>query len=692
MKIESIEFENFRAFRGNHKIEFSTDDTKTTTLIVAENGVGKSTILNSIYWCFYGILTENTHMKGVIKHQKATSKHCSVKIRVVVVDPINQGEKEFLIQRKYNSSKESDLLVWEVDQHGGNHTKHSNPDQVINHFLPQALSKYFLFYGEGLKKVAEDAALLKEAIENFQGLTAANAASKNIADKLADYLRKASTQTNKSSKLTKLNKEEATHKKVIERLEKEYKLEQEKQKKLDLKYKKIDEKYGKSPVKEIARLSKLRVGEEGQLNTLKNDLKILQETRLRIFQDSVFKIMHYKYVDKLDDFFSTSKYRGAIPFIYHEKLIKHILKEELCICDRDLSKGGEHHDLVKSLLDTAETSDLRDRASRIEQSSEGAEKVNIDFDLDIDKSDDRIADKLDQIKQLDIKIAKISKDLDTLSNGKDNGENLEELRAQVFKALGDSQFASGQLKQQIAVVKKQRSDLLTEIKKLVKQSATNPIISSQIDFLSEAYEDIEELIKLERKKGRDFIFNDMNNSLKELSAGDHSFKFEEVDGVETFLPRIIKSDGEPLILSDGEQLLKQQLFFASALIQHSRRRRAAQSERFIPGTIAPIVADAPFGFLDPDNNGIAAKLLFDSTDQLIIMLNSKSFSNEVEELFLKEKNSIGKIYVMHKKFTGNQNNKKLKPVKIFGQTFNTASYENDVEESTIEEFNFKGKA
>jgi hypothetical protein len=218
---------------------------------------------------------------------------------------------------------------------------------------------------------------------------------------------------------------------------------------------------------------------------------------------------------------------------------------------------------------------------------------------------------------------------------------------------------------------------------------SNPLILAQINFLSKAHEDIEELIATEREKGRKFIFSDMNKSLQELSAGDHRFQFLQVEGVDTYLPEILKEDGDTLILSDGEQLLKQSLFFASALIKHSRRREKAQSKRFIPGTIAPIVADAPFGFLDAENNGIAAKLLLESTDQLIIMLNSKSFSNEVEELFATKKEALGKIYIMHKKFTGTGN--KRKPVTIFKESFDTASYGNKFEESTIEEFKFKGK-
>ncbi|WP_410172373.1 AAA family ATPase, partial [Enterobacter bugandensis] len=60
MKIKRIKLVNFRQFYGNNNIiEFSTDSTYNVTLIHAENGVGKTTILNSILWCFYGKFTDD---------------------------------------------------------------------------------------------------------------------------------------------------------------------------------------------------------------------------------------------------------------------------------------------------------------------------------------------------------------------------------------------------------------------------------------------------------------------------------------------------------------------------------------------------------------------------------------------------------------------------------------------------------
>ena len=60
MLLQSIELQNFRQFI-NEKIDFSTDPERNVTLIIGENGTGKTTFAQAFFWCLYGytIFTEN---------------------------------------------------------------------------------------------------------------------------------------------------------------------------------------------------------------------------------------------------------------------------------------------------------------------------------------------------------------------------------------------------------------------------------------------------------------------------------------------------------------------------------------------------------------------------------------------------------------------------------------------------------
>ena len=44
MLLKKLTLCNFRPFKGEHTIEFSTDNEKNITLVMAENGEGKTTM------------------------------------------------------------------------------------------------------------------------------------------------------------------------------------------------------------------------------------------------------------------------------------------------------------------------------------------------------------------------------------------------------------------------------------------------------------------------------------------------------------------------------------------------------------------------------------------------------------------------------------------------------------------------
>ena len=52
MKFNRLRMKNFKRFAGNHSIPLSGDGT--VTVIAAENGVGKTTILDAFFLCLHG--------------------------------------------------------------------------------------------------------------------------------------------------------------------------------------------------------------------------------------------------------------------------------------------------------------------------------------------------------------------------------------------------------------------------------------------------------------------------------------------------------------------------------------------------------------------------------------------------------------------------------------------------------------
>ena len=53
MLLEKITIVDWRCFYREQEIEFASGADKNVTLIHAENGVGKTSLLNALLWCFY---------------------------------------------------------------------------------------------------------------------------------------------------------------------------------------------------------------------------------------------------------------------------------------------------------------------------------------------------------------------------------------------------------------------------------------------------------------------------------------------------------------------------------------------------------------------------------------------------------------------------------------------------------------
>lgn len=81
MLLQSIELQNFRQFI-NEKIDFSTDPERNVTLIIGENGTGKTTFAQAFFWCLYGEtdFTDKVMLNRVLAEQMTPDQKITVKV------------------------------------------------------------------------------------------------------------------------------------------------------------------------------------------------------------------------------------------------------------------------------------------------------------------------------------------------------------------------------------------------------------------------------------------------------------------------------------------------------------------------------------------------------------------------------------------------------------------------------------
>ena len=222
MKIKSIEFENFRNFKGKNKIEFDTN--KRVTIIYGKNGDGKTTLHQLFQWIFYNKTKFNKTASDIMYNHEYESEVEYDQVFPVkgTIDFENNNEmyslnREWTYQKGLDQSKliKQDITLYKMID--DNWDKLHDPEAVIEELLPSGLSEYFFFDGESMiadlkVKGKESANKLKEALYTIFDLSIYEQALSHIGNSELKttvlgqlYLNKASISDDEGVAVAKTN-------------------------------------------------------------------------------------------------------------------------------------------------------------------------------------------------------------------------------------------------------------------------------------------------------------------------------------------------------------------------------------------------------------------------------------------------------------------------------------------------------
>ena len=175
MKINKIEFENFRNFKDRGEIRCSTDGR--VTIVYGKNGDGKTTLHQLFQWILYGQVHFNKTTTDRLYNLQYEAA-CSFGQVFDVLGRIDfeHDNSQFSVTRTYTYKKglndsvkiaeDFSLLKMDNDK---NWKPIENPKEVIDKLLPSGLVEYFFFDGESMiadlrVKGQDSASKLKKAL------------------------------------------------------------------------------------------------------------------------------------------------------------------------------------------------------------------------------------------------------------------------------------------------------------------------------------------------------------------------------------------------------------------------------------------------------------------------------------------------------------------------------------------------
>lgn len=166
MIIKEISICNFRSYYGENKFEF----TEGLTLIIGDNGDGKTTFFEALQWLF-NTATENNSIDNASEMRKSKleiGESDEVAVRMVFDhDGEKIVEKRFTFERTSETSFKTSSITFRGYEDTGAGREVVNGKTLMDRCFDAFIQRFSMFKGESTLNVFQNAAALKELVDKF---------------------------------------------------------------------------------------------------------------------------------------------------------------------------------------------------------------------------------------------------------------------------------------------------------------------------------------------------------------------------------------------------------------------------------------------------------------------------------------------------------------------------------------------
>ena len=637
MIIKSIYLNNFRQYKGENIIEFSTNPEKNVTVILGANTSGKTTIVQAFNWCLYDIANFK-RKKDLLNYELQERMGINTSQEVIVEIILFHENKEYTIRRNKRFTKNERGTIQSNETTVKMQYKEDNGEQqpipsyevkdTINKILPVALSEYFFFDGERIESINTRGDVVT-AVRGLMGLDVVNAAvdrfnpdsAKSVTSKFYKEL-----DVGSDKKAIKLKSDLSKYKEQLEQFSNRYEEVCEEIEFFEKRKKELDQKIALNSVAE-----KLQIEQKDLLRDIEVLGRNLDAASKRIkaqFSNGSICFFAYPIVEKALKVLEEAKDNvEGIPDM-RAKAIEHILKRGYCICGLDLEKNEgarEKIEYEKSLLPPQHIG-TEIRTHKKEYNRYIREGIGFCSGIVEDYKTYR-----ENSIQLEIK----GKQLSEISSKIDNTIDVPKIRDQYQQNNGELQKRT-ELKERIfgniSVCKDNIQKTEKEIDSLVIISEKNQTLKKCIGYCEElycwfktSYDKQEAEVKDHLLKSVNKIFTDMYHGTREVTITDN-YKIE-----------LLTTVGDSLISTDESKGLEvvKNFSFIAGLVDLARQKAVSNSNKS-EGAIDqelqaqtepyPFVMDAPVSNADEKHIENIARILPEVAEQTIFIVMNKDWS------------------------------------------------------------------
>lgn len=656
MLLESIKLENFRQFR-NEYIEFAQgSDGKNVTIIIGDNGTGKTTFAQAFFWCMYGE-TEFSN-KNMLNKLVAAEMKPGQESKVQVTLKLTHGNVSYTLMREqtyrkdYSNRIKGDNTVFDIaikDANGNtSYVKKTLCEGEVKSILPKELSRYFFFDGERIEKMSKDISTGKkatdfaEAVKGLLGLNAMFSAIQHFNPRIKNSVINSYESSYSAGSNTKIQE----YTRTIEHCKEEIS-------RIDVRLEELENQIEQATSRKAEKVEEIKQYAEGE-ELQRQKEKLLQRIETaKASRSTVIKEISRSFNANMSSFFSASLILRSLNFLsgkdfagkdipfMHAKTIEYLLKQKVCICGTHLDEGSVPYNKVKELIDFLPPQSISTTISDFKKESK--RRANSRQDLFSD-----VRDKLAVISKQDEDLIELNDDLHAIEGKLSGGDVRGKVRAINSEIqLCDQTIKKSQTERDQLLIKKGgfekeagRAD--TERRNLTLLDDKNKKIEIYKAYAERIYKELQAVYVSSEAEIRRKLETTINEIFKTIYEGGLSLTIDEKYHISVYADDY---DGD--VETSTAQSISVIFAFITGIIKMARENRNATDEdaKLLSSEPYPLVMDAPLSAFDKRRIKTVCESLPNTAEQVIIFI--KDTDGELAEEYMGDK--IGSRHHFDKK-------------------------------------------
>lgn len=660
MRLERLVIENFRQFRDRQEIIFSDLSEKNVTLVHAENGFGKTTLLKAMLWGLYGRSglmgtdgsPDDFEMPDSIIHEGlAFGAQDPDALKASVEITFKHHSRRYILTRQLSlaqqnlNPKQCDLSLEEMKD--GQTYKVERPQNRIESIIPEGISRFLFFNGERINYLAmeKNRAQVTEAIQQILGLrllqtTISDLKHQNVRGKYRSEQKNAVTEEKRV---------------FIERLNtKESEIEEFQAKKTQI-LKNIEATSNEIELVNM-KLAKNRKAKELQAKRIKliqekdeliNNKKEVEQKIKKIISEAGFTFFSKDLLSEGQEIVHRLRSEGKIPAKVLNTFLNELLESGKCICQRGLPVDSPEHEAVEQLLTIAGDQDFNNAVGALDNTLGHIEAISSQASSSLDELKKERLKMIFDISEREEDIEKIHQELGAKKD--EEVQSLENKRKSLSLENDSLHKELGRIETEIAKAIEDAESLKTQIRQIEDKEEAAALAQRRVNAVEDCIKILADILEAEIRTIRPMLNDEINKLFRKIMTKDYWAELTDDYTLKIrkkIAGKLSDLNGQEIdaALSTGERTVTSLVFIASLVALAKKRSEIPTILKGLSGSVYPVAIDSPFGSLSIFRRGVASYIP-EMAPQVMLLVSPEQYNGQVEDA-LAESQRIGKRYYL----------------------------------------------